>query len=50
MEEKIRSEIKQIEKEFRKWDAAISIKDRIKRTQLEEYLLAVQKMISLRQR
>ena len=47
MEEKIGFEIKRIEKEFKKWDAAISIRDRIKQVQIEDYLKEVQKMISL---
>ncbi|MHA2224803.1 MAG: tetratricopeptide repeat protein [Candidatus Hodarchaeales archaeon] len=47
MEEKIKFEITRIEKEFNKWDVAISIRDRIKRVQIEEYLREVQKMISL---
>ena len=47
MEEKIRLEITRIEEEFRKWDAAISIKDRIKKVQIEEYLKEVQNMVAL---
>ncbi len=46
MEKKIGSEIKWIHREFMKWDAAgISVKDRIKQVQIEEYLKEVQKMI-----
>jgi len=46
MEKKIGSEIKWIHREFTKWDAAgISVKERIKQVQIEEYLKQVQKMI-----
>ncbi|UCE14591.1 MAG: tetratricopeptide repeat protein [Candidatus Heimdallarchaeota archaeon] len=48
MEEKIGFEIKRIDREFKKWDAAaLSVRDRIKRVQIEEYLKEVQKMITL---
>ncbi len=47
MEEKIGLEISWIDGEFKKWNAVISVKDRIKRVQIEEYLKKVQKMISL---
>ncbi|MFX1247236.1 MAG: hypothetical protein ACFFBQ_07610 [Promethearchaeota archaeon] len=48
MKEKIDSEVTRIDKEFKKWDAAaISVRDRIKQVQIDEYLKEVQKMITL---
>lgn len=46
MEEKITFEIAQIDREFKKWDTAISVRDRIEQVQIEEYLKEAQKMIS----
>lgn len=44
LEEKIGLEINRIDKEFTKWDAAISVRDRIKMVEIEKYLKEVQKM------
>lgn len=46
LEEKVDFEITQIEREFQKWDAAISVRDRIEKVQLEDYLKEAQQMIS----
>ena len=47
MEKKVNLEIAQIEREFKKWDAAISVRDRIEKVQIEEYLKEAQQIISL---
>ena len=47
LEEKVGFEITQIEREFQKWDAAVSVRDRIEKVQIEEYLKEAQQMISL---
>ncbi len=47
LEERVGFEITQIEREFQKWDAAISVRDRIEKVQIEEYLKKAQKIISL---
>ena len=49
IEEKVNWEITRVDEEFKKWDAAVTVKDRIKEVQLEEYLKKVQKMVSLHQ-
>jgi tetratricopeptide (TPR) repeat protein len=48
MEEKVGMEITKIEKEYQKWDAAVSIRDRIEKVQVEEYLKEAQQIIGLR--
>ncbi|MHA2096758.1 MAG: tetratricopeptide repeat protein, partial [Candidatus Hodarchaeales archaeon] len=47
LEEKVDSEITQIEREFQKWDAAISVRDRIEKVQINEYLKNAQQMVGL---
>ena len=47
LEEKVGFEITQIEREFQKWDAAISVRDRIEKVHIEEYLKDAQQIISL---
>jgi tetratricopeptide (TPR) repeat protein len=47
LEEKVGIEITLIEREFQKWDAAISVRDRIEKVKIEEYLNEAQQMVSL---
>jgi tetratricopeptide (TPR) repeat protein len=47
LEEKVDFEIIKIEKEFQKWDVAISVRERIEKVQIKEYLKEAQEMISL---
>lgn len=49
LEEKIGLEITRIEEEFQKWDAAISVRERIKVVEIERYLKEAQKMKALHQ-
>ncbi len=44
LEKKVNLEIAQIEREFKKWDAAISVRERIEKVQIEEYLKEAQQM------
>ncbi|MHA2279167.1 MAG: tetratricopeptide repeat protein [Candidatus Kariarchaeaceae archaeon] len=50
LEEKVGIEIEQIDKEFKKWDTAFPIKDRIKKVELEEYIRKAQKFLDFRSR
>jgi len=47
LEERVDFEIAQIKREFQRWDAAISVRDRIEKVQMEEYLKEAQQMVSL---
>ncbi|MFQ5980838.1 MAG: hypothetical protein ACE5OZ_22095 [Candidatus Heimdallarchaeota archaeon] len=46
LEETISVEIEQIENEFKKWDAATSIKERVEKVQLEDYVKKAQRLIA----
>ncbi|PWI47019.1 hypothetical protein CEE45_13675 [Candidatus Heimdallarchaeota archaeon B3_Heim] len=46
LQDKVSFEMMQIEREFQKWDAAISVKERIEKVQIEDYLKKAQKLIS----
>ncbi|MFW9779688.1 MAG: hypothetical protein ACFFE8_12610 [Candidatus Heimdallarchaeota archaeon] len=47
--EKIEVEMDHIEQEFKKWDSAVSVRERIKIVEIEKYLQEVQKMVRLDQ-
>ncbi len=46
LKEKIGLEIKRIDREFTKWDSAVSVKERIKQVEIEKYLKEVQKFLT----
>jgi hypothetical protein len=52
LEEKVSFEINQINREFQKWNGVIkniSVKDRIEKVRLEEYLKAIQKFVTVQE-